>query len=189
MLAEIRDYIIVGFEHIIPLGLDHILFILGIFLTARGLKTLILQATVFTLAHSLTLILAAVGMIYAPAEVVEPIIALSIAALGAEAFFKKDPAATRWRYLLIFIFGLLHGMGFASQFVELGVPTSSLILALVSFNVGVELGQLAILFAAWILLDFFRDRAWYFPFIQRPLAALITLTGLYWTVERIFLGG
>lgn len=185
MWAEIRDYIIVGFDHILPLGLDHILFILGIFLTARGLKTLALQATLFTLAHSLTLILAALGLIYAPENIVEPLIALSIAALGIEAFLTKEPKTSRWRLALIFGFGLLHGMGFASQFIELGVPTSTLILALVSFNVGVELGQLVILVGAWVLLIKLQTKDWYFNSIQRPLAAVITVTGLYWMVERI----
>ena len=183
----VGDYLILGFEHILPRGLDHILFILGLFLSTTRLMPLIWQVTAFTLAHSLTLALAVLGLVTVPAHIVEPLIALSIAAVAAETLWQRSRGRppSRWRPVIVFAFGLLHGLGFAGVLMELGLPTGALAAALAAFNIGVELGQIAVLLIAWALLHRFFARPWYGRAVVVPGAALIGATGLYWTVERI----
>jgi len=147
LFEVVREYTIAGFDHIIPKGLDHILFILGIFLLSTKLKTLAMQATMFTLAHSITLSLSMFNVISLPASIVEPLIALSIAYLGIENIFAHKLKTSR--LALVFGFGLLHGMGFASVLAEFGMPESAYATALISFNIGVEIGQLIILTTAF----------------------------------------
>ena len=101
-----------GFEHIIPKGLDHILFVLGLFFSCLQFRSLLLQVTAFTIAHSITLLLAGLGLIQIPGSIIEPLIALSIVWIAIENCISKEPS--RWRFLVVFIFGLLHGIGFAS---------------------------------------------------------------------------
>ncbi len=176
-------YLILGFEHILPLGLDHILFILGLFLLSRELKPLILQVSAFTLAHTLTLGLTMYGVISPPAHIVEPLIALSICYIAVENILTKR--LTPWRPLVIFGFGLLHGMGFAGVLGELGIPEGSFVNALVSFNIGVELGQLFVIGLAFLCVRFFYAFPWYRPFIVEPASLVIAAIGAYWTVERV----
>ncbi|MEO1638338.1 MAG: HupE/UreJ family protein [Pseudomonadota bacterium] len=149
------DYIPVGFDHIVPKGLDHILFVLGLFFLAARFRPLLIQVSLFTVAHTITLALAALGytrgieMWFADTlgvafiDVVEPLIALSIAYVAIENIFMKG--ISPWRPLVIFIFGLLHGLGFASVLAEFGLPDATFVAALIGFNVGVELGQLAVI--------------------------------------------
>lgn len=185
--------IIVGFKHILPMGTDHILFILALFLSSRKLKPLLWQVSAFTLAHTATLGLVAAGVLPSLPDIVEPLIALTIAWAAFENILFRE--AKVWRPLLIFVFGLIHGMGFAGAFGELGLPPNLFWPALIGFNLGVEVGQLAILgiaFAAGILIRYAlrtagrSDEAWT-HLVVWPGSTLIFLTGVWWAFERIFL--
>ena len=180
----IADYIVIGFEHIIPLGLDHILFILGIFLLNSQLKPLLQQVTLFTIAHTLTLGLAINGMINLPAHIVEPLIALSIAYVGIENIIASK--LNKMRLMIVFLFGLIHGMGFASALAGFNMPENTFITTLISFNVGVELGQLTIIaFAYFSITHWFKGKDWYRKVIVIPSSLLISFIGLYWAIERL----
>lgn len=178
------SYIEIGFAHIIPKGLDHILFIVGIFLFSVKLRPLFWQVTMFTLAHTITLGMSMAGMINLPAHIVEPLIALSIAWIGVENAFAKELKNSR--LLLVFAFGLLHGMGFAGVLSEFGMPDGAFAVALIGFNIGVELGQLAIILAGYFLLArWFGKTAWYRPMVVIPGSLLIAGIGLFWVAERL----
>lgn len=180
----IYSYITVGFEHIVPRGMDHILFILGIYLLSVHIKPLLWQVTMFTIAHTITLGLSMNGVISLPANIVEPLIALSIAYVGIENIFVKK--LHRSRLFLVFGFGLLHGLGFAGVLTDFGMPDEDFITALISFNVGVELGQLAVIAMAFLAFGaFFRARHWYRKMIVIPGSAAISIVGLSWTFQRI----
>lgn len=181
----VMKYLELGFTHIIPLGLDHILFILCVFFLNTDIKKIILQATMFTLAHSITLGMATYGIIEPPSEIVEPLIAISIVLLALENIFFKE--VKPWRLVMVFLFGLIHGMGFAGVLGELGMPRYAFFKALVSFNVGVELGQLAIILAMYLLVAIpFGKKPWYRKYIVIPTSIVIAIIAAYWTVERIF---
>jgi hypothetical protein len=180
----IREYVLLGFTHIVPKGLDHILFVLGLFLLSMRARPLLLQVTAFTLAHSITLALSIYGVIALPSRIVEPLIALSIAYVAIENLVLEEYRP--WRPLIVFLFGLLHGLGFAGVLQELGLPREQFTTALVSFNVGVELGQLAVILAAFLCVGlWFGRRHWYRERIIVPSSIAIALVGLYWTVERV----
>ncbi len=180
----VLDYTVLGFEHIMPKGLDHMLFILGIFLLSTRLQALLWQVTMFTLAHTITLGLSMHGIISLPANVVEPLIALSITYIGIENVCAR--ALHKSRLLLVFGFGLLHGLGFAGVLGDFGMPRDAFATALISFNVGVEFGQLAVLALAFGAFGFwFRNKFWYRARIIVPGSLLIALVGLYWTLERL----
>ncbi len=179
----VMDYLALGFEHIVPLGLDHMLFVLGLFLLTARLRPLLWQVTAFTLAHSVTLGLSMAGIVSLPSTVVEPLIALSIAYVAIENVWTTE--LKPWRPGLIFGFGLLHGLGFAGVLRELGLPEGEFVTGLVSFNVGVELGQLAVILLAFVTIGWFRHRTWYRTWIVVPLSLAIAVVGLYWTVQRI----
>ncbi len=178
-------YINLGFQHILPLGLDHILFVLSLFLLKPKLKPILTQATAFTVAHTVTLGLSMYQIINPPANIVEPLIALSIFYVALENIFSTQLKATRIG--VVFIFGLIHGMGFASVLSELGLPQNSYLTSLLMFNVGVELGQIAVIILAYILLaKWFGNKPYYRKFIVVPLSILISATAAYWVVERLF---
>lgn len=180
----IISYLVVGFEHIVPRGSDHILFILGIFLLSIRMKPLLWQVTMFTVAHTITLGLSMNGVISLPSNIVEPLIALSIAYVGIENIFAHQ--LHKSRLFLVFCFGLLHGLGFAGVLVDFGMPDDAFATALISFNVGVELGQLAVISAAFLAVGlWFSSKSWYRKFIIIPSSAVISLIGLFWTYERI----
>src|SRR5262249_54583299 len=141
--AVLANYIALGFTHIIPEGTDHILFVLGLFFFATTWRSLLSQVTAFTVAHSITLALSMYGVVSAPARIVEPLIAVSIAIVAVENILVRRPH--RWRPLLVFAFGLMHGLGFAGVLRELGLPRQDFGLALAGFNIGVEAGQLAVI--------------------------------------------
>ncbi|MGD2161318.1 MAG: HupE/UreJ family protein, partial [Gammaproteobacteria bacterium] len=150
-IAEVvLSYVFIGFEHIVPKGTDHILFIIGIFLLSTRMKPLLWQVTMFTVAHTLTLALSMKGYINLPANIVEPLIALSIAYVGIENIFAHS--LHKSRLVLVFLFGLLHGMGFAGVLAEFGMPPNAFATALISFNVGVELGQIAVIILMYLLV-------------------------------------
>jgi hypothetical protein len=144
------DYIPVGFDHIVPLGLDHILFVLGLFFLSTQIGPLLWQISAFTLAHTITLALAALGYVTIPGSIVEPLIAASIVFVAVENIFARG--LSPWRPAVIFGFGLLHGLGFASVLGEFGLPAGTFVPALIGFNVGVELGQLAVVAVAFLLV-------------------------------------
>ena len=179
------NYIPVGFDHIIPKGLDHILFVLGLFFLSTQIRPLLWQITAFTLAHTVTLALGALGYVTIPASIVEPIIAASIVYVAVENILTDG--LSRWRPLVVFCFGLLHGLGFASVLGEFGLPDSAFIPALLGFNLGVEFGQLTVIAAAFALVGFwFRGKPWYRPAIAIPASAVIACVGAYWFVQRVF---
>ena len=193
VLAEITEpattgqtvvrYLRLGFWHILPEGLDHILFVLGLFLFCTRLWPLLWQVTAFTLAHTLTLALSTLDIFSLPSKPVEVLIALSILAVAAENIFVKEFKARR--LIIVFFFGLLHGLGFAGVLGELGLPKQSFIAALISFNVGVEIGQLAVIGLAFLAVGWFRKKDWYHAKIVVPVSILIGVTSLFWVVERI----
>ena len=175
-------YLRLGFVHIVPEGADHILFVLGLFLLSPRLRPLVWQVTAFTVAHAVTLTLAALGYVSLPSGLVEPLIALSIAYVGIENVLVDR--LTRWRPAVVFGFGLLHGLGFAGVLGALGLPEQERLLALVTFNAGIELGQLAVILAAALSFGWFRSRPWYRRRLAVPASAAIALVGLAWAFER-----
>jgi hypothetical protein len=181
----VRQYLALGFTHILPKGLDHVLFVLGIFLLAVRLKPVLWQVTAFTLAHTITLALTIYGVVSLPSTIVEPLIALSIVYVAIENIFTDKLHA--WRPLVVFCFGLLHGMGFAGVLREIGLPRSEFVPALLAFNVGVEGGQLTVIFTAFLVVGLpFREKPWYRLRVVVPGSLVIAGVGLYWFVQRMF---
>lgn len=180
--AVVPQYVGLGFAHILPNGLDHILFILGLFFVARDLYTLLFQITLFTIAHSLTLGLAMNGLLTVDNHWVEIAIGLSIAFIAVENLFHQKLG--RWRPAMVFAFGLIHGLGFAHSFEETAVSSAVMLPALFSFNLGVELGQLAVVGIAYAMVAAWWKREWYMPRIAHPASVLIAVTGLYLALER-----
>lgn len=179
------SYIPVGFDHILPKGLDHILFVLGLFFLSTRLRPLIWQVSAFTLAHTVTLALGALGLVTIPGEIVEPLIAASIVYVAIENVFTSG--LNPWRPVVIFGFGLLHGLGFASVLGDFGLPPGQFLPALIGFNIGVEIGQLTVIAIAFLLVGWFASRAWYRARIAVPASCVIAAVGAYWFVERVFL--
>lgn len=173
-----------GFVHVVPLGLDHILFVFGLFLLSRKWKPLILQVSAFTLAHTLTLGLATLGIISVSPQIVEPIIAASIAVIALENIF--FPGYKPYRLVIVFIFGLIHGLGFAGALSGFNLEPTSLLIGLFGFNLGVEFGQLALLIAAYLFTTQIKNQSNYRQWIVIPGSFTIALFGIYWTIERIF---
>ena len=187
LLETVKNYIELGFKHILPKGTDHILFILGLFLFSTAWKPLVSQITMFTIAHTITLGLAMNGILDLPERIVQPLIALSIVYVGVENIFNKG--LQKSRLILVFAFGLLHGVGFASMLADFGMPEGAFATALISFNIGVELGQLAILTGAFLLIGiWFGKRSWYKPLVVYPASAFIALLAFYWFLDRLDLG-
>jgi hypothetical protein len=183
-LLNIVEYIYQGFVHILPQGLDHILFVLALFLLATKTSTLLWQVSAFTLAHTITLALGIFGIINLPSSIVEPLIALSIAYVAIENIFYHK--LTKWRLPIIFAFGLLHGLGFAAVLVELGLPKSEYISSLISFNIGVEFGQITVIVLALLATRWFAKKPQYRQYVVIPLSVLIAVIAIYWFIERTF---
>ena len=177
------NYLQVGFIHIVPKGLDHILFVVGLFLLSSQLRPLLIQVTTFTLAHSVTLALGIYGVVNISSSVVEPLIAASIIYIAIENIYADK--LSRWRPIIIFLFGLLHGLGFASVLKEIGLSSANFVTGLVAFNVGVELGQLAVILTCFLLVGlWFRHKTWYRQRITIPASVVIAVVASYWLVER-----
>ena len=177
-------YFKLGFTHIIPQGIDHVLFITGICLINTKIKSIIYQASAFTLAHTIALALSMKNIIVAPSHLIEPIIAMSIAFVAIEniVISKLKP----WRVLLVFIFGLIHGLGFASSLNEIGLPPNKFFTSILMFNAGVEVCQVLIIAAVFILLiNPFKNKTWYRVRIVYPISIAIALISTYWTIERL----
>ena len=185
LFQNIKEYTLLGFKHIIPKGLDHILFVLALFLLSSKLRPLVLQVSIFTLAHTITLFLGALKIITIPAIIIEPIIALSICFIAIENLFTEN--IRRTRPYIIFIFGLLHGLGFAEVLNEIGISTNLFVVSLISFNVGVELGQISVIILSYILIALlFQKKSWYRHRITKPISMIIASIGFYWFIQRLF---
>jgi hydrogenase/urease accessory protein HupE len=182
LLTRLRDYVVLGYTHILPKGLDHILFVIGLFLLSARWRPVLAQVTTFTIAHSITLGLSLYGLVSLPSGIVEPLIALSIAYVAVENL--RTRALTWTRLVLVFLFGLLHGMGFAGVLTALELPPAEFAAALFGFNVGVELGQISVIAAAALLVVRWRERSWYHVRIVVPASVLIACVGVYWAVLR-----
>jgi hydrogenase/urease accessory protein HupE len=179
-----KQYLVLGFEHILPKGLDHILFVLGIFLLSPAWRPVLWQVTTFTIAHSITLGLTIYGIVSLSPAIVEPLIALSITYVAIENLFTST--LKPWRIALVFAFGLLHGMGFAGVLSELGLPRSEFFTALVTFNIGVEAGQLAVITLAFLAVGWWRrtESGRYRRWVVVPASVLIAICGAWWTITR-----
>jgi hypothetical protein len=177
-----RDYVVLGVEHI-WFGIDHVVFLLGLVLIGGRLRDVVAMATAFTVAHSITLALAVLELVVPSGALIEPLIALSVAYVGVENLRGTEPK-TRWR--ITAAFGLVHGFGFAGALAEVGLPQESVPLALLSFNVGVELGQLAILAVVVPLLARLHAKRWFRERAVPVLSGAIVFVGLGWFVERVF---
>lgn len=178
-------YLKLGISHIVPYGLDHILFVVSLCLLNTKFKTILWQATAFTVAHTITLTLSMKGIVKLPSDIVEPLIALSIAFVAIENILLNELRA--WRIAIVFMFGLVHGMGFASALNEIGLPRNKFFTSIFSFNVGVELGQIIVITLVFLLLIIpFGKKSWYKTVIVYPLSAMIALIALFWTFQRIF---
>ena len=177
-------YLKLGFSHIVPDGFDHILFITALCLVNTKLKPIVWQATAFTVAHSITLGLSMKNIVVLDDGIVEPIIALSIAFVAIENLLVKE--WNPWRLAIVFAFGLIHGLGFASSLSEIGLPRNQFLISIVAFNVGVEIGQVAVVAAVFLLLILpFKDKTWYRKFVLYPASMLIAIVALYWSFQRI----
>lgn len=177
-----------GIHHILS-GLDHILFVLGLALLGGGWKTILKVLTAFTVAHSVTLCAAATGLIHGNSRIVEPLIAVSIVALAIEGMrqsMKPGDNNLRLRVAIAFGFGLIHGIGFAGGLTELGFQGNQLLQNLLSFSVGIELGQLAILAPSLLLLVLVaRAGKEYAHQFSLATAVCLGMVGCFWFVERV----
>lgn len=176
-------YTKLGVEHIIPMGLDHLAFVLALVLSARTFKKLAIQITLFTIAHSVTLILSVMGVLVLEGRWIEVAIALSIAFVAFENIFLNT--IKPWRYLVVFGFGLLHGLGFAGALSELGIPDEHFFSALIGFNIGVEIGQLGFALVMFLLLYHFSNKPWYRNRVTIPGSLFVGVLGMYWVIERL----
>ena len=177
-------YFKLGFTHIIPQGIDHVLFIIGICLINTKLKSIIYQASAFTVAHTIALALSMKNIIVAPGPVIEPIIALSIVFVAIENIILSE--LKPWRILLVFMFGLIHGLGFASSLNEIGLPPNKFFTSILMFNIGVEVCQVLIIALVFsLLIHPFKNKTWYRYRIVYPISIFIALVSSYWTIERV----
>jgi hydrogenase/urease accessory protein HupE len=177
-------FLLLGVEHIL-VGYDHLLFLFALLLVTTRLRQLIGVVSAFTAAHSITLIAAALGAVRLPASIVEPAIAATIIYVGVENFFVRD---ARRRWLLTFALGLVHGFGFAGLVAEMGLPATGRVLTLLSFNVGVELGQVAAVSLVWPLMKLARARAGDVLFerwVLRGGSGVVVGLGAFWLVLRL----
>ena len=172
-----------GILEIILYGFDHILFILGLFFFSHKLKPLLIQVTTFTIAHSITLIFGGLGYITISPLIIEVIIAASIIWIGFENLFRKKIKVSRLG--VIFTFGLIHGLGFASMFKPKGLEGTDYYLNLLSFNIGIELGLLITLLPLIILIPLFNRLTWYRILIAMPASIIIALFGVEMFIDRI----
>lgn len=177
-------YLKLGFRHILPDGLDHILFVAGLCLLSTRAKPILWQATAFSVAHSITLALSMKNIIVVPPAIVEPIIAMSIMFVAIENLVINE--LKPWRIMIVFMFGLIHGLGFASAFNEIGLPRNKFYTSIFSFNAGVELGQIAVITMVFAVLVLpFRKTTNYRKVIVYPVSIAIAAVAAYWTIVRL----
>jgi len=177
-------YLKMGITHIVPNGFDHILFVTSLCLLSNKIRTILWQTSAFTVAHSITLALSMKNIIAAPGAVVEPVISLSIVFVAVENILLNE--LKPWRVLIVFFFGLVHGMGFASALNEVGLPRNNFFSSIIAFNVGVEFGQIAVIFLVFgLLITPFGKKLNFKRQFVYPLSIIIALIACYWTVERV----
>jgi hydrogenase/urease accessory protein HupE len=179
--ATIGSFIMLGIEHILT-GYDHIAFLIGLIVIGLSIREVLKIITAFTVAHSITLLLAAMQIISLNSRFVESVIAVSICYIALENLFKKE---VKYRWLITFCFGLIHGFGFASALQELIVGKSNLLLSVVSFNLGVETGQLMIFFVLLPVLYLLKQKM-EFRRVTAGVSVAILLFGFTWLIERLF---
>jgi len=180
---QLALYLQLGFHHIVPEGADHILLVLGLFFLGITWRKLLSQTTVFTIAHATTLFLSTYGLFRLPSRYVEPAIAFSIVYIAIENVFKPRLGASR--LAVVFGFGLIHGLGFASSLSEVPFPKNQFLIALLGFNFGVDFGQLFIITLAFFAVGWFRNESWFRPRIAIPCSLIIASVGLFWAIQRI----
>lgn len=176
------SFIAMGVTHILT-GVDHLLFLVALLALTRGVWPIVRIVTGFTVAHSITLSLAALGLVDVPARIVEPLIAATIVWVAVENLVFPDGA--RWRWVVAVVFGLVHGLGFAGGLTDLGLPRDAMVRALVGFNVGVELGQLAFI-AVVMPVVVWLSRPGRIVFLPQALSVIVAAMGMFWLVERVF---
>jgi len=185
----IKTYLLLGIEHIL-LGIDHLLFVLALLLLTKGFKMILKTITSFTLAHSITLSLAALGFVGLPGAPVEAVIALSIVFLAVELLHDlsgRKGLTARFPWIVAFIFGLLHGFGFAGALVDLGLPQIDIPWALLFFNVGVEIGQLAfVLIALGVMWMLARAKPIWPMWLRKVPPYVIGSIASFWMIERLW---
>jgi len=177
-------YLKMGITHIVPYGFDHILFVISLCLLSTKISTILWQASAFTVAHSITLALSTQSIIVAPTQLIEPVISLSIAFVAIENIVLNE--LKPWRIIIVFFFGLVHGMGFASALNEVGLPRNNFLTSIIAFNLGVEIGQIAIIALVFgLIVTPFGKRLTYKRKLVYPISTIIALLATYWTIERI----
>jgi hydrogenase/urease accessory protein HupE len=178
-----RAYLVLGIEHILS-GFDHLLFVFALLFLVGFSRRLVLTITAFTVAHSLTLVLSALGWLTLRSPPVEATIALSIVLVAGEALHNQQTLSRRWPALVAFLFGLVHGLGFAGALTEIGLPQNHLPAALLTFNVGVELGQLLVVGLSYAI---YRALAGWpkFALARTPALYFIGAVAAYWSIDRI----
>jgi hypothetical protein len=175
--------IVLGLTHIVPKGLDHMLFVVGLLLLTTNARAILIQVSAFTLAHSITLALGVLGAVSIPAAMIEPLIALSIVYVGVANLCSSSLA--RERVVVVFLFGLLHGLGFAEALASLELSGGNWLATLAGFNLGVELGQLVVIASAALVLAVLRACAIdHRAVVVRPASIVIALAGMLWAIER-----
>jgi hydrogenase/urease accessory protein HupE len=182
---RIVEFIWIGYQHILPKGLDHILFIIGIALLSVGWRKLFLMVSTYTVAHTVTLGLSMYQIISLPSNIVEPLIAISIVYVAIENLWLK--VNEKFSFLIVFLFGLLHGLGFATMLSEFNMAKENFFTTLLSFNLGVELGQITIIFGVLLLRFLYqKNQLDWTKFFVKPVAVVIAIIGIIWTFERIY---
>ena len=179
-VSRLYRFFTLGVEHFLT-GYDHILFLLSVILVTASFMTTLKVVTSFTIAHSITLALAFTGTISLPSSIVEPLIAATIIYVSIENLFRHD-FSNRW--VITFFFGLVHGLGFVGALKDITVSTSELLTSVVSFNIGIEIGQIAIIAVFYPILNYIRKQPWGFMFKQ-VASVLIAIAGAYWLVTRL----
>ena len=181
--SQLLVYLRLGFRHIVPEGADHILFVLGLFFLGITWRKLLSQTTVFTVAHATTLFLSTYGIFRLPGQYVEPAIAASIAFIAIENVVR--PTLGAGRLAIVFGFGLIHGLGFASSLSDIPFPKRDFVVALLGFNFGVDFGQLFVIALAFLAVGWFRNEPWFRRRIAVPCSLVIAAVGLFWAVQRL----
>ena len=184
IFETIKQYLILGITHVFPLGYDHILFIVSIFIINTSLKPALIQCSLFTIAHSISLILTSYDLIIIEPKIIEPLIAFSILFTALENIVVEK--INKLRFIFIFIFGLIHGIGFANALKENGISNNNFFTALFSFNVGIEISQVAIILILFFMFTkWFANKVWYKKRIVYPVSSIIGCIALYWMINLL----
>ncbi len=178
-----HTYVVLGIEHILS-GIDHLFFVISLLLLVGFRRQLLATITLFTVAHSLTLAASALGALTLRPPPVEAVIALSIVLVSAEALSQKDTLTRQWPGVVAFVIGLIHGLGFAGALKEIGLPEQHANMALLTFNVGVEAGQLAVIALAWLMVLASRRFTWTST-ARQVILYVIGSISVFWTRSRI----